>query len=543
MRILLVTARTRYAAGWLAEALDGLDFGEQNHVTVLAVHPPKKPRAVDRFVVVDPSVIPYRPVVDAPVRGRPTPRSRAWLVVGALRAGRRGWQAVAGRPAPERASAHLSVACRTSRLPAELARQSDVVVAIDDAATLGAWHLAQRVQGPLFVNGTAAAREVVRRRLGVEASQPEPAEDAAQTPVEIIEQVPMPSIEPAEARLLIAPMNHARQAQRWATSVNEYVPAAAAQNFVVGEDPGLGDLVVDAHTFSADLRWRRYWRRQVVQSYTHLLAEAGRAVLGGSVAGLEDQYLQLQRAGLSVGRVAHGQEVTVPSIDLETNRWSPFRDMDPVVVRRLEAASQGLVRVFGRHDGPVYVSSLGLQAFLPQAQWLPLAVDTDLWSTDAPVLAGRVPVVAHAPGRFRTGDAYVEPLLRDLEKSGVIEYRRVGEVRPERRLDAFSTADVVVEQLATGDYGPQACEAMSLGRVVVGRVRDEIREQVAERTGETLPIVETTPETLESVLRDLVRDVDRATELAVTSRRFAGAVHSGALSANALRPWLHGGAA
>ncbi|WP_313405393.1 hypothetical protein [Aeromicrobium sp.] len=535
MRIVLVTAQPKYRGGWLQEAKAALALEDGDWVGVLAVQPPRTPREVDRFVVVDPSTVPFRPAVDFPVRGREA-RGRTPFAVRALRAGRNVWHRVAGHPAPERLAHHLAVACRTSRLPARLAREADVVVALDDAAALGVWHLARRVDGPVFVQGLDAARDAMGRRLPATDGGPDQQDDTAST-----SEAPtrMPEVAPASVSLLIAPLNRWKQGRAWAQAVVRHVPDASAQSFSAsGVVPG-SDLAVDPFTFAADLEWRRYWRRHVIDTYTHVLAETGLPILGATLSGVEDQYVQLQRAGLSVARVAHGAEVRVPSIDAESNPWAPYGSMTEVTVRQLEGSARRLVTLFRAHEGPVYVSAAGLRTFLPDATWLPLTLDIDEWTSEHPLLAGQVPVVAHAPGRVRPGTpADVEPLLQALDHDGVIEYRRVGDVSAERRRAAYGTADLVIEQLETADYGQPACEALALGRVVVGHVDRVVREHIAGVTGTDLPIVEADPSTLESAIRALVVDRPRAVELAGASRDYAAKVHSGAFSAAVLSPWL-----
>lgn len=539
MRILFVTARRGYRKGFFEDRLQVIedDLGPGHEVTVLAVHPPKRPRPVHRFVVVDPSSVPFRPVTDFPVKGRPLRLRWTHQVVRLMRLGRQAWSKVARRPESDRAGDHLAVACRTSREPARLARESDVIIALDSTAALGVWHLARRVPGKAYVFGVRSARDVLERR-GVALPPLTSGVVAAEVATD---ESHMPDLPDEPVRLLIAPANYAGQARQWADAVTAHVPGAAAQNFRRGKFPDayVNDLQVDPDRFATDLAWRRYWRRHVVQTYTHVLAEAGLPFLGASVLDAEDEIRQLQRAGLRVARLAHGSEVRIPSVHAAWNRWAPYEHLDPKQVRRFESTARRNVDAFSRHDGPVFVSTLGLLEFLPKATWLPLTVDTDrTWVSDTPLFAGERPVVAHAPSGPQKGSHHIDPVLRELDEQGVITYRRVEKVPHREMPRVYGTADVVIDQFGVADYGAAACEAMSLGRLVVSHVSPAVREDVLDRTGRELPIVEADPDTLREVLLDLLADRERAVELSRASREFATLVHSGRRSAEVLGEWL-----
>lgn len=538
MKVLLVTTRRRYPKGWLDRRLDTLakDLGPGLEITVLAVHPPKRPWPVHRFVVVDPSMVPFRPVTDFPVGGRAPKLGMRHQVVRVLRRARDMWWKATGGPRAGRGQAHLAVACRTSRQPAQLAAGSDLVIALESNAALGVWHLARRAPGPAYVFGVRNARDSLARR-GV----PLPALTAGTVAPSGPDESRMPALPDVPARLLIAPANYAGQGHQWARAVTAHVPGAAAQNFRRGKVPNsyANDVFVSSDRYATDLEWRKYWREHVMSTYTHVLAEAGLPFLGASVFAAEDEIRQLQRAGIAVARLAHGSEVRIPSVHSAWNRWAPYPHLDETLVRQLESTARRNVAAFNDHDGPVFVSTLGLLEFLPKATWLPLAIDTDeTWASDVPLFTGDRPVVAYAPSGPQKGSQHVDPVLRELDEQGVITYRRVEGVPHQEMPRVYGTADIVIDQLGVADYGAAACEAMSLGRVVVSHVSPVVRDGISSHTGLDLPIVEADPETLREVLLDLLDDRERATELSRASREFAARVHSGRLSAQVLGEWL-----
>src|SRR5699024_9822596 len=125
---------------------------------------------------------------------------------------------------------------------------------------------------------------------------------------------------------------------------------------------------------------------------------------------------------------------------------------------------------------------------VPDATWLPLVVDTDLWHGEvAPMSSGRPPVVLHCPNKpaLKGSDA-VDEVCNELQALGLIRYVREESLTPEQMRTLVEGADIVVDQLRLGDYGVTAIEALSAGRVVVGHVAERVRGRIPG----DLPIVE-----------------------------------------------------
>ena len=134
----------------------------------------------------------------------------------------------------------------------------------------------------------------------------------------------------------------------------------------------------------------------------------------------------------------------------------------------------------------------------------------------------------------------IDPILKAMAAQGLIDYRRIQNLRFNQMPEVYGTADIVVEQFGIADYSAAACEAMAAGRVVVSRVADRVRDRVREQTGLELPIVEANPNTLEKVITDLIHDPGHARRIAARGREFARAVHDGRRSAEVLGAWLQG---
>lgn len=162
MRVLMLTTVTP-TPKLLAQAARDLALPEPE-VDLVSLDRPTRKLAVDRHLVVERSMIPWRPVSHAATRGAKAPPVRlpARLVRAALRRGR----SLASRlPIPQRwragPSRMLRVACLTSRTVQDWASRADIVVALDDDACWGVWELARRSRKARFVYLARNVRQVL----------------------------------------------------------------------------------------------------------------------------------------------------------------------------------------------------------------------------------------------------------------------------------------------------------------------------------------------------------------------------------------------
>jgi glycosyltransferase involved in cell wall biosynthesis len=145
------------------------------------------------------------------------------------------------------------------------------------------------------------------------------------------------------------------------------------------------------------------------------------------------------------------------------------------------------------------------------------------------------PLVLHAPStRWAKGTAAVVPVLEDLHRRGVIDFRLAEGVAPGRMRQFVREADIVIDQLAIGAYGVFACESMAAGKPVIAY----LHESTVERIGEPVPIVNATAKTLEESLVALCEDRDRARLIGAESRRYARRLHDGRAAVAVLRDFL-----
>ncbi|NUS57929.1 MAG: glycosyltransferase, partial [Streptomycetaceae bacterium] len=343
--------------------------------------------------------------------------------------------------------------------------------------------------------------------------------------------------------LVVGPANMAGQGWAWAQAVERYVAGARTEVVALHRE---GPLRFPADRYLSAAGWESAGvhlalRRHVAAQATHALLESGlpltgRAARSGHASG---DTRALREAGVAVGLVFHGSDVRDPRRHRELYPESPFADPNGALARELQPRYDARMADLADWDGPVFVSTPDLLDFVldrwPHAVWLPVAVDTGIWRPGPEPLTRDRPVVLHAPSRGTLkSSALIDAVVGDFAARGLVEYRRAADVRPADMPALVADADVVIDQLAIGNVGVLAAQAMAAGRLVVGHAAPRVRE----RYDGALPQLDATPSTLRGVLESVLDDREHARELAAQGPEFASGYHDGRRSAAALAPFL-----
>lgn len=448
-----------------------------------------------------------------------------------------------------------------------------LLVVTDHRSARAAWEVGRDVPGLVAVLGLGAAGRLVEAvgAAGVPwadwgdvagdvdpdhlyAALPGPAGGEPIAPHELRDVGSEPLVlpaPPAEAgpALLVAPANYAGQGAAWVRALGRHEGRPAANLHVVRAGAPF--------SFAADhpvteVEWplpavRRRIAAEAVGPATHVLVEALRPVLdlAGTAtsawdfeAGARD-VAALRHSGRTVAVLLHGSESRRPAEHAERYPHSPFRGRESQAdVARLVSATDTVHRLLGElPDVPRFVSTPDMLDFVPGARWLPVVVRESAFEPGVAVLARRLPVVLHAPSSpLMKGSDVVDEVLGRLQEEGVVEYRRLREVPPALVADHVRDADLVVDQVALGNLGVLALEAMACGRVVLGHALPE----VLSRYGETVPLVVVDPVALREQVLGLLADREQVGRLAQAGPGFVRRHHDGARSAAVLASFLAG---
>ena len=350
-----------------------------------------------------------------------------------------------------------------------------------------------------------------------------------------------PPVATTPVRMLVGPTNSAGQGHAWSQAAKT-LPDVDAVSFALhrkGQFAFKSDYGVPLAWFGQP-RWQRAQQKYVVENYTHVMVESLRPLFGAR--GFSDASADIEAMvarGINVSLLFHGSDIRLPSRHAKRERWSPFTPGDELT-ERLEPQARRHAELVASLQLPVFVSTVDLLDDVPDASWLPVAIDPAPWQQAAqPLFAGAKPVVAHVPSNAKLkGTQEIDAVLTQLHESGRIEYRRITGVPHERMPSVIGDADIVVDQLRIGLYGVAAAEALAAGRIVVSYVGDAVRHRVRSLAAREVPIVEADPDTLGDVVRGLIADRDAAAERAAAGPEFVAELHDGRRSAEVLSSWL-----
>jgi glycosyltransferase involved in cell wall biosynthesis len=346
---------------------------------------------------------------------------------------------------------------------------------------------------------------------------------------------------PKRSGLLIGRVNSAGQAGAWAKALRTAKPELPVDAFAI-DKPGRFthpvDILVEPGEFGNE-SWQREFLERVKTRYSHVLVESMHVLLPSFTRDPEAGLTLLERNQLRVGVIFHGSDIRDPDLHEKLNPNSPFPSLIAAghgdYVERLRSGARMRRDVAQWFGAPVFVSTPDLFDYVDDAWWLPVTIEAPRWTTAAPVLERRRPVVLHAPSNeLLKGSAEIDHVLTMLAERGAIEYKRIGRVAHAEMPALLASADVVVDQLHLGLYGVIAAEAMAARRLVVS----ELGERVRRRIPVEIPIVEVDQHTLEGRLLDIVSDPSRFVAMAEAGPDYVRRFHDGTYAARVLNRWL-----
>ncbi len=349
----------------------------------------------------------------------------------------------------------------------------------------------------------------------------------------------------APVRLVIGNANFAAQGFHFARAAERLQGVSAANVHLLGPTRMYGfpaDYTVPANVYQHSTHWRREHFDDVRSHATHVIIESGIPWFGSLFEhDVEAEIDALREAGVSVALLAHGSELRLPSRHVQIDEWSPYapgRWPDTEVLEEGALRFREILRATG---APLFVTTQEMLLDWPAATWLPLAVPSERWLNDRPVLERSRPIVVHAPTNpYLKNTALVEPALHRLHDEGVIEYRRLPIVTTDEMPALIAQADIVLDQFGAGCYSVASIEAMASGRLTVAHVHEQVRQTVRDRLGLEVPVVSAHPGNLEELLRAVVADPAPYRAIAARGLGFARAAHDGAATSRALEGFLLG---
>lgn len=238
--------------------------------------------------------------------------------------------------------------------------------------------------------------------------------------------------------------------------------------------------------------------------------------------------LPIYRAlGKKVFFTFHGSDIRIRRIHEQINPWSYFKHSD---IRPDDDRTEKVIEIIRTYANAMFVVSVDYLPFVPEAVVMPRVIDLAEWPFQEATQRD-LPVVVHAPSR--RGTKGTDAILASLERvrsSGVpFELRLLEGVPHDQARLAIRDADVVIDNVLTGDYELVSMEAMASNRVAVANVGPAVDAVFPGH-----PVYSVDPNTLDERLASLLKNVDLRRSLAARGRAYVARVHDAPVIAGRL---------
>lgn len=277
-------------------------------------------------------------------------------------------------------------------------------------------------------------------------------------------------------------------------------------------------ILLDREARDATVFWRTFL--EAVERFDVLHFHFARSLFPADWGGLPPFWdLPIYRIlGKKVFFTFHGTDIRIRRIHEQVNPWSHYKTSD---IPSDDDRTEKVIEICRAYADRLFVVSVEYLHFVPDAVVMPRVIDLGAWPAQAPIQRD-VPVVLHVPSRRGTkGTERILAGLELLRDEGVpFESRLLEGVPHAEARQAIADADVVIDNLITGDYEVVSLEAMASSRVAVANVGPAVVDAFPDA-----PVFGVDPDTFVDRMRTLLTDVDQRRELASRGREYVARVH------------------
>jgi glycosyltransferase involved in cell wall biosynthesis len=223
----------------------------------------------------------------------------------------------------------------------------------------------------------------------------------------------------------------------------------------------------------------------------------------------------------------HGSDIRIRRIHEQVNPWSYYRYSD---IASDDDRTEKVIEAIRTYANRMFIQSIDYHHFVPEAEVVERVIDLEAWPEQAPVQRQR-PIVLHVPSRRGTkGSQFVIEGMNRLVADGIdVDFRLVEGVSHEEARRAIQDADIVVDNLLTGDYEVVSLEAMASSRVAVANIQAAVAAAYPDA-----PVVSADPDTFVERMRSLIANLDERTDLAARGRPYVARIHDAPVIAEKL---------
>lgn len=173
----------------------------------------------------------------------------------------------------------------------------------------------------------------------------------------------------------------------------------------------------------------------------------------------------------------------------------------------------------------IIVPDAELASYVPGSQIIPRAIDISKWKNYGQINSAN-PLVVHAPTRRHVkGTSYILKAVERLKEKGLkFDFKLVEGLSNEDAAAVYAKSDIIIDQLKIGWHGVLSTEAMSLGKVAMCYIREDLVDSL-KFDGE-LPLINVNEDTIEAELESIILNPHRRIEIGNRARAYVESTHS-----------------
>jgi glycosyltransferase involved in cell wall biosynthesis len=319
-------------------------------------------------------------------------------------------------------------------------------------------------------------------------------------------------------RILHAARNIANQAGYAVAALRRMGHDAEVWEYDVNPFGFPADRSIDIRSGDPAIWWRTFL--EATERFDVLHFHFARSLFPDSWGGVPPLWdLPIYRIlGKKVFVTFHGSDIRVRRIHLEVNPYSYYRTSD---IRYDDDRATKVTEVWRTYADAMFMTSPDYLHFVPDGVVMPRIIDLGEWPEQAPDQRA-VPRILHVPSRRGTkGTDEIVKGIEQLRSEGLeFEFEFLEGVPHAEAKRAIQAADIVVDNLITGDYELVSMEAMASSRVAVAHIAE-----LSRQTFPDAPVYSVDPPTFVERMRTLVPDIDLRRSLAVRGRAYVATNH------------------
>jgi len=278
------------------------------------------------------------------------------------------------------------------------------------------------------------------------------------------------------------------------------------------DDFGYGpDRTIPLETKDPLIFWRTF--SEAISRFDIINFHAGRSFFPGEWGGVPAYWdLPILRAlGKKVFHTFHGSDARIKRVHMENNPWSYYRYSD---IRADDDRTEKIIQIFRTYANKLFVTAPDYLSFVPDAEVIGRIIDLDYWA-EQPAVQRDVPQILHVPSRRGTkGTDMILQGIEQLRAQGIgFEFSLLEGVPHDEARTAIQQADIVIDNVITGDYELVSIETMASSRVAVANL-----QAASLVTFPNAPVYNVDPDNFAQRMAALIADRAQREELASRGR-------------------------